>query len=170
MPRMTADMPEIEPAGVVELVDDAATARVGAALGAALAPGDAVLLAGSLGVGKTALIRAAIAARLSAAGRPPEDIPSPTFTLVQVYEADTPIWHADLYRLAGEEEVLELGLEEAFAAAIVFVEWPERLGALAPARRLELSLIAPGTGGRRLDWRAKGGGWARVAAALEFAT
>ncbi|QIE57122.1 tRNA (adenosine(37)-N6)-threonylcarbamoyltransferase complex ATPase subunit type 1 TsaE [Pikeienuella piscinae] len=170
MPNINAESPELELAGVVELADDAATARIGAALGAALAPGDAALLLGSLGAGKTALARAAIAARLRMAGRPPEDIPSPTFTLIQVYEADAPIWHADLYRLDGEDEVLELGLDEAFADAIVFVEWPEKLGALAPTRRLELSLTAPAKGGRRLDWRGKGGGWGRVAAVLERAS
>lgn len=152
--------------GARALEDDAATARIGAALGRALAPGDAVMLEGGLGAGKTALARAAIAARLAAAGRPAEDIPSPTFTLVQIYEADAPIWHADLYRLSGEEEAFELGLEEAFETAIAFVEWPERLGALRPARRLELALSAPPGGGRRLDWRCHGAGWAPVAAAL----
>ncbi|WP_340107959.1 tRNA (adenosine(37)-N6)-threonylcarbamoyltransferase complex ATPase subunit type 1 TsaE [Pikeienuella sp. HZG-20] len=163
MPQEPADPPA---AGGLSLADDAATARAGAALGAALRPGDAVMLAGGLGAGKTALARAAIASRLAAAGRPAEEIPSPTFTLVQIYEADAPIWHADLYRLPGEDEVWELGLVDAFEAAIVFVEWPERLGALAPARRLELSLAAPETGGRSLAWRALGGGWERVAAAL----
>lgn len=152
--------------GAVHLENEAATARLGARLGAALAPGDTVLLRGGLGAGKTALARAAIAARLKAAGRPAEDIPSPTFTLVQVYEADAPIWHADLYRLSAEEEVFELGLEDAFDAAIAFVEWPERLGALKPPRWLEIALTSSREEGRVATWRAEGAGWAAAAAAL----
>lgn len=153
-------------AGEIHLTDEAETARCGAALGAALAPGDAVLLVGGLGAGKTALARAAIAARLREAGKRAEEIPSPTFTLTQVYEADVPIWHADLYRLSGEDEVYELGLDEAFETAISFIEWPDRLGAAAPRRRLEIGLAIPEDGGRVLTWRGFGGGWARAVAAL----
>ncbi len=152
--------------GSVALADDAATAKLGARLGRALAAGDAVLLSGDLGAGKTALARAAIAARLEAAGRPSEAIPSPTFTLMQSYEADIPILHVDLYRLGDVSELYELGLDEAFEEAACFVEWPERLGPLAPARRLEIALSPPPEGGRRLAWRAVGPGWERVAAAL----
>ena len=151
----------------LHLADDAATAALGAALGAALRPGDAVLLNGPVGAGKTSLARAAIAARLDRA----EEIPSPTFTIVQSYEADGRLWHADLYRLGDEDELIELGLEEVFDDAIVFVEWPEKLGALTPARRLELDLsvaLAPGgargEAGRAVAWRAVGGGWDRVEA------
>lgn len=145
----------------LHLPDEVATAKLGAALGRALRPGDAVMLHGQLGAGKTCLARAAIAARL---GRP-EEIPSPTFTLVQTYEADAPIWHADLYRLSSEEELVELGLDEAFDDAIVLVEWPERLGSLTPARRLEIELL-PSERGRTLQWRAIGGGWDHAVAAL----
>ena len=71
---------------------------------------------------------------------------SPTFTLVQVYEADVEIWHADLYRLTHPDEVLELGLDAAFGTAICLIEWPDRLGDLAPegALHLKLSLKADG--------------------------
>lgn len=165
MQHETVDTPA-PAAGTLKLADDAATARAGAAIGRALRPGDAVMLSGDLGAGKTALARAAISSRLAAAGMPAEDIPSPTFTLVQIYEADAQIWHADLYRLSGADEVWELGLVDAFDTAIVFVEWPERLGALTPARRLELSLTASEAGGRALEWRGRGGGWDRVAAAF----
>lgn len=150
-------------AGSIHLNDDAETARLGAALGAALAPGDVVLLTGGLGAGKTALARAAIAARLEQAGKRAEDIPSPTFTLVQVYEADVTIWHTDLYRLSDEDEIYELGLDEAFETAITFVEWPERLGGALPPRRLEIELSISDLSGRDLRWRAIGAGWEHVA-------
>lgn len=148
----------------LHLADDAATARAGAALAGVLSPGDPVMLTGGLGAGKTALARAAIAARLARVGRR-EDIPSPTFTLVQVYDADCEIWHADLYRLSSTEEAVELGLEDAFDAAICFVEWPERLGGLRPARRLEIALTIEGAG-RRLTAEAVGEGWEAALAAL----
>ena len=151
----------------IRLADPAATDRAGAALARALRPGDVVCLKGGLGAGKTALARAAIAARLAANGGAAEEIPSPTFTLVQTYEADAPIWHADLYRLAEVDELIELGLDEAFETAIVFVEWPERLGPFAPDRRLELSLaIAQDDAGRMLTATPVGEGWERALGAL----
>ena len=152
----------VESSDGIYLTDEAATAALGAALMRVLGPGDAVLMRGPIGAGKTCLARAAIADRL---GRP-EDIPSPTFTLVQVYEADAPIWHADLYRLGDEEEMIELGLDEAYGDAIVLIEWPEKLGSLTPERRLELT-IEPMGDGRMATWRAIGGGWDRVVVALQ---
>jgi tRNA threonylcarbamoyladenosine biosynthesis protein TsaE len=78
-----------------------------------------------------------------------EDVPSPTFTLVQVYDADgDEIWHADLYRLTHPDEVLELGLEDALADAICLIEWPDRLGPYAPKGALHLRLDAAGEGRR----------------------
>lgn len=141
------------------LPDDAATERLGAALGVALQPGDTVLLSGDLGAGKTALARAAIAARLAMIGLA-EDIPSPTFTLVQVYEADIPIWHADLYRLTGPAEVEELGLADAMGDAVVFIEWPDRLVDLTPERHLKVDLSIETHGeGRDVRITAVGSHW-----------
>lgn len=72
----------------------------------------------------------------------PEDVPSPTFTLVQTYEADeVEIWHADLYRLSDPGEVLELGLDAAFESAICLIEWPDRLGDAAPEDTLKLTFV-----------------------------
>ncbi|NUB45326.1 tRNA (adenosine(37)-N6)-threonylcarbamoyltransferase complex ATPase subunit type 1 TsaE [Fertoebacter nigrum] len=125
------------------LPSERATARLGAWLAAALGPGDVLLLTGSIGAGKTHLCRALIRAALGRA----EDVPSPTFTLVQTYDAaGYEIWHADLYRLTHPDEVLELGLEAAFATAVCLVEWPDRLGNLAPANAIRLTLRADGDG------------------------
>lgn len=100
---------------------------------------DILLLSGEIGAGKSNFARALIDTRLSALGRP-EDIPSPTFTLVQTYEAGPlAIWHCDLYRLSGPDEVEELGLTEAFSTALCLVEWPDRLGPDAPDSALTLS-------------------------------
>ena len=77
-----------------------------------------------------------------------EDVPSPTFTLVQTYQADVEIWHADLYRLSHMDEVAELGLEEAFDSAICLIEWPDRLGSAAPKSAIRLALSSEGEGRR----------------------
>lgn len=111
------------------------TAHFAAELGQSVSAGDAILLSGTVGAGKTHFARHLIRAILSE----PEDIPSPTFTLVQVYDtAAGPLWHSDLYRIASVQEIEELGLTEAFDSAICLVEWPDRLGDLAPASALSL--------------------------------
>ncbi len=128
------------------LPDEAATERLGAALGARLRPRDVVTLEGDLGAGKTSLARAILRA---AAGDPGLIVPSPTFTLVETY--DTPrgtFWHFDLYRLEQPEQVFELGWEEARADGIVLVEWAERLGPLLPPSRLSVALAIDGQGRR----------------------
>jgi len=110
-----------------------ATTAFAARLAAKLTPGDIVLLEGPLGSGKSHFARSVIHALQAAAGQPPEDVPSPTFTLVQTYVAGTTeIWHADLYRLSSPDEVFELGLEDAWQTAICLIEWPDRLGDAAP--------------------------------------
>jgi len=150
----------------LHLAGEADTARLGAALAGVLAAGDTVLLSGQLGAGKSALARAVIAALL---GNPRAEIPSPSYTLVNVYDTDCgPVWHADLYRLSGAaEELEELGLGDAFGAALVLVEWPERLGPDMPERRLEIALTMPRGGGRDAAIGLHGAGWNRVAAVLE---
>ncbi len=128
------------------LATEADTNRLARAFAALLLPGDTVLLEGSIGAGKSHFCRALIQTRL---GRT-EDVPSPTFTLVQTYEADVEIWHADLYRLTHPDEVLELGLDAAFADAICLIEWPDRLGNHQPDRAIRLRLATEGEG-RRAD-------------------
>ena len=118
-------------AGPIHLPTEAETADLAARLAACLAPGDAILLSGPVGAGKSAFARALIRARL---GDPGAEVPSPTFTLVQTYgEGESALWHADLYRLSHPDEVAELGLLAALEEAICLVEWPVRLGPLAPA-------------------------------------
>lgn len=112
--------------------------------------GDTLLLSGDLGAGKTHLARALIKERLARAGRD-EDVPSPTYTLVQTYDDGiTEIWHCDLYRLSDPGEIDELGLEEAFDQAICLVEWPDRLQDRAPSGALRLHFTMQDRQGERL--------------------
>ena len=116
------------------------TQALGAALATLVSPGLTVLLSGEIGAGKSTLARAFVRARL---GNPDEDVPSPTFTLVQVYEdTDGDIWHCDLYRLGDPQEVVELGLDEAMQTAICLIEWPDRLADMTPANALEIQMAA----------------------------
>jgi tRNA threonylcarbamoyl adenosine modification protein YjeE len=137
------------------LADDAATAAFGARLAAILTPGDIVLLDGDLGAGKTAMARAIIR---SLCRDPDLDVPSPSFALVQPYEYDgQAILHADLYRLAGESEIEELGLFDD-PEAIVLIEWPERAPRLAGLASIVLQLAVPAGGaGRNLAMTMRDG-------------
>jgi tRNA threonylcarbamoyladenosine biosynthesis protein TsaE len=130
------------------LEDEAATARLGAALAHAARSGDVIALSGPLGVGKTALARGFIRA-LGHDG----DVPSPSFAIVQPYEAlDPPVWHVDLYRIEAPSEIGELGLDSA-AEAVLLVEWPERAGNNAWDGALLLSLDFGPNGDRILTAR-----------------
>ncbi|MFM7303026.1 MAG: tRNA (adenosine(37)-N6)-threonylcarbamoyltransferase complex ATPase subunit type 1 TsaE [Alphaproteobacteria bacterium] len=124
----------------LDLPDLAATEALAARLAPMLRPGDAVLLDGPLGAGKSAFARALLRA---ATADPALEVPSPTFTLVQSYDLPPgPAHHFDLYRLAGPDGLAELGWDEA-REGIVLVEWPERLGPLAPPEALHIHL-SPG--------------------------
>jgi tRNA threonylcarbamoyladenosine biosynthesis protein TsaE len=130
---------------VVELADERATLALGARLAGEAARGDVFALKGALGAGKTTLARGFIRALTT----PEEEVPSPTFTLVQGYDSRKgPLWHFDLYRLEDPEEAWELGIEDAFADGISLIEWPERLGPLLPARRRDVTLEMAGIGRR----------------------
>jgi len=139
------------------------TARLGRWFAAYLRAGDCLLLEGPIGAGKSHFCRALIQARLGRA----EDVPSPTFTLVQTYQADIEIWHADLYRLSHPDEVLELGLEAAFDTGICLIEWPDRLGRHAPPHALRLRFQQEGEG-RRVTLDLGGREDLRAALAKDF--
>jgi tRNA threonylcarbamoyladenosine biosynthesis protein TsaE len=123
----------------IPLPDEAATAALAGRLARSARPGQVYCLAGDLGSGKTTFVRHFLRA-CGVAG----EVPSPTFNLVLTYDVTLPsgeaatVWHVDLYRLDGPDELAELGLEEAMADGIVFVEWPDRLGPLRPADAIAL--------------------------------
>lgn len=124
----------------LDLANEAVTQALARAIAPVLEAGDVILLSGPIGAGKTALCRAIIQNRLAQIDAL-EDVPSPTFTLVQSYDlGPVEIWHADLYRLTSPHEAIELGLEDAFESAICLVEWPDRLGDLAPKTALHFEL------------------------------
>ncbi len=125
------------------LADEDATALLGNDLAAILKPGDVIALRGELGAGKTALARAIIR---SLAGDRALDVPSPTFTIVQTYEARLPVAHFDLYRLSSPRELEELGFDEAIETGVVLIEWPDRAGDRLPAGTIEVALAEEGNG------------------------
>ncbi|HEX2804466.1 MAG TPA: tRNA (adenosine(37)-N6)-threonylcarbamoyltransferase complex ATPase subunit type 1 TsaE [Sphingomicrobium sp.] len=127
------------------LADEAATRELGKTLASVLRGGDVVTLSGPLGVGKTALARAA----LEALGHRGE-VPSPTFAIVQPYEElDPPVWHVDLHRIERAGELDELGLESV-GDSVLIVEWPERAGPGEWPQALRLTLDFTEGGARRL--------------------
>lgn len=133
------------------------TVRFAAQVSEILRPGDTILLSGDIGAGKSAFSRAVIRTKAGAE----IEVPSPTFTLVQTYDvAGIEIWHCDLYRLTHPDEAFELGLDEAFETAICLIEWPDRLGDLAPQNALKLHFYALENGHSvtltpNADWTAR---------------
>jgi tRNA threonylcarbamoyladenosine biosynthesis protein TsaE len=128
--------------GEVTFIDENETREFARKLAPFLQEGDVLALDGDLGAGKTAFSRALINAFPAIEGMEQiEEVPSPTFTLVQIYDrAEKQIWHFDLYRLEDPEEAYELGIEEAFSEGISLIEWPDRLGFLMPRGHLEVKL------------------------------
>ena len=120
----------------LHLADEAATARLAARLAPHLKAGDVIALHGGLGAGKTTFSRALI----SALRGTPTEVPSPTYTLVQTYDAHgLTVYHFDLYRIEDPGEVTELGWDET-AGGLALIEWPLKAGDNLPAWRLDLTL------------------------------
>ena len=124
-----------------------------------LQDGDIVLLKGEIGAGKSHFARSIIQATMDKV----EDVPSPTFTLVQTYDTTIgSIWHADLYRLNDQSDIFELGLIDAFGNEIVLIEWPDRLGYLEPQDALTVEITILEKNKRKItfsttssDWRGR---------------
>lgn len=134
------------------LPDPAATEALGRAIAAALQSGEAVCLRGPLGAGKSTLARALVRALT----RPNEEVPSPTFTLVQFYEgARLNVAHFDLYRLTSPDEAYEIGLDEALDEGAAVIEWPERLEGDLPRDRLDVEIAIADDGGAGEARRAR---------------
>ena len=136
--------------GTLALADVPETEKLGATLASVLRPGDVVALSGPLGAGKTTFARGVLGA-LGLTG----EAPSPSFSLVIAYDPPDvrlPLWHVDLYRIEEQEEMEELGLDDARADAALLIEWPERMGERLWDDALRLSLEPEPTGGRRLTW------------------
>ena len=151
--RAVPEAPGITPADVTETE----LAALAAALAPRLRPGDFIALHGDLGAGKTTFARALIRAVLAS---PEEEVPSPTFALVQPYDAQRfPIWHFDFYRLADPAEAGELGLDDALASGLAIAEWPERLGGALPAERLDIRLADADSPERRHVTLSGAGAW-----------
>ncbi|QIE46176.1 tRNA (adenosine(37)-N6)-threonylcarbamoyltransferase complex ATPase subunit type 1 TsaE [Pseudohalocynthiibacter aestuariivivens] len=144
--------------------DPDVTSAIARRLGPRLGAGDVILLSGDVGAGKTHFARSMILSLLDQ----PEDVPSPTYTLVQTYPGkQAEIWHADLYRLSSAGEVIELGLTQAMEEAICLIEWPDRLADLAPESALHLTLSAPGAPQERsLSFSWSDPRWAALTAGL----
>lgn len=136
------------------LRSEAETAALGQSLSRLARKGDCLLLSGQIGAGKSTLARAFIRDRFGAE----TEVPSPTFTLVQIYEGEhLEIWHADLYRLTDPQEAIELGLMDAIDQNICLIEWPELLGDQLPATALNIDLSVEQAGHRAVlsgdaDW------------------
>lgn len=130
------------------------TKRLADILAPLLVAGDVLLLDGDVGAGKTDLARKIIQNRMLKFDAL-EDVPSPTFTLVQTYDlGGTEYIHADLYRLSHPDEVYELGLERGFETAVCLIEWPDRLGSMAAksALNIQISIIDELTRNFRFSW------------------
>lgn len=140
----------------MKLPDEAATARLGAAIAAVLRTGEAVCLWGPLGAGKSTLARALVRALTT----PDEEVPSPTFTLVQFYEGDRiAVAHFDLYRLSDPDEAYEIGLAEALDGGAAVIEWPQRLAGNLPPDRLDVEIELTEDAGERVARLTPHGAW-----------
>ena len=141
---------------IVELPDLSAIKDLGVRIATRLQAGDVVALSGPLGSGKTTLARAVIAA-LGHAG----EVPSPTFTIVETYDLDPPLVHADFYRLERPSEAEELGLDDYREGAALIAEWPEKAGGFAHEPGcLSIALEIAGSGRKAIvepgrDWHGR---------------
>ena len=149
MATWTAEAPEL-----------AATLALGRRLGGVLFPGAVVALIGPLGAGKTHFVRA-VAEGLGIADS--RVVSSPTFVLIQEYDARLPVYHFDAYRLRNEGEFFDLGAHEYFEGnGVCLVEWADRVEGCLPAEQLRVMIAVTGETSRRLTFEARGGRYAEL--------
>lgn len=143
---------------------EAETDRLGQAIASCLRAGDVVTLNGELGAGKTRLVRGIVASLAD------EDQPvnSPTFVLIQQYEADVPIYHMDAYRLTNEDEFLAMGADEILEGeGICLIEWADRIAGVLPKDHLRIDIEAVGTTARQFFITSSGERSAAIVQSLE---
>ncbi len=137
-----------------EASEPQATEAFGRKLGARLFPGAVIALIGPLGAGKTFLVRA-IAEGLGISDS--RVVNSPTFVLIQEYQARLPIYHFDTYRLKGISEFADLGVHEYFAGeGVCLIEWADRVAAILPKELLRIRLEVTGETRRRITVEGQG--------------
>ena len=116
------------------------TLFIASLLAQSLKSGDTLLLSGDIGSGKTFFSRGLIQEMMKNQSVPVDEVPSPTFTIVQSYDGLSPIvWHLDLYRLSHHDELYELGLEDMLEKGICLIEWPSKMGINIPKRSMLIS-------------------------------
>ena len=134
-----------------------------------LRSGDTLLLFGDIGAGKTFFARGLIQSMMSRQGLFVEEVPSPTFTLVQTYDLlSPPVWHLDLYRISDPIEITELGLTDVFNAIICCIEWPTKMGNYAPNRYISVSFdLIETSESRKVCIEFNGKGWEYICEGLK---
>ena len=117
------------------------TVAISEALADLVRSGDTILLFGEIGSGKTFISRKMIQRMMQKQCEELEDVPSPTFTIVQIYDKIVPqVWHLDLYRISNSEEIVDLDLESALETNVLLIEWPQNMGSYIPERNLSITL------------------------------
>jgi len=141
------------------------TVYIAEILAEVIRPGDTVLLFGEIGSGKTFFSRAMIQKMMEKQGAVVEDIPSPTFTIVQIYDTLVPpVWHLDLYRISNPDEIIDLDLENALEKHVCLIEWPQNMGLHVPERNISITLeeILGSDDVRNIDFEFYGTGWEHI--------
>ena len=141
------------------------TVSISETLAELIRPGDTVLLFGKIGSGKTFFSRAMIQKMMQKQGAVVEDIPSPTFTIVQIYDTLVPsVWHLDLYRILNPEEIIDLDLENALEKHVCLIEWPQNMGLHVPERNLSITFeeLVGSDEVRNINFEFNGIGWEHI--------
>ena len=130
-----------------------------------LKPVDTLLFFGDIGSGKTFFVRGTIQKMMKSQGILVEEVPSPTFTIIQVYDSlSPPVWHLDLYRLSDPDEIIELSMDDILETGICFIEWPEKMGFFLPKRNISITFdyLAKDYYNRKISIEFNGSDWEHI--------